>query len=52
MVIVMAAGSISILVISPLYKEVNCITEIQSKLYWIQMTHGPGAIPAVIFILL
>lgn len=33
MVIEMAAKPISILVVSPLYKEANCITEIQRKLY-------------------
>lgn len=33
MVIEVAARSISILVVSPLYKEVNYITEIQPKLY-------------------
>lgn len=52
MVIETAAKSISILVVSPLYKEVNYITEMQPKLYWIQMTHGPGVIPALIFIVL
>lgn len=52
MVIEMAARSTNVLVISPLYKEVNYITEIQPKLYWIQMTHGPDIISALIFILL
>jgi len=33
MSVVMAVRSVSILIISPLYKEVNCITEILSKLY-------------------
>lgn len=47
-----AVRSISIFLVSPLYKEVSYITEIQPKLYWIQMTHGPGVIPAVMFTLL
>lgn len=51
MLIEMAARSSSIFVVSPLYKEMNYITEIQPKLYWIQITHDPGIIPVVIFML-